>query len=83
MISKENLKNLFSEAKETIENNPNDFDSNDLQVRAETLIQKAEENRSGARIDWNSSASFKFSFFIIIIDFVLCLHDWLILIGII
>ena len=44
-----------------MKNDPNNFDSTDLQARAEALIQEAEENGTSARIDWNSSASLKFS----------------------
>ena len=43
-----------------MKNNPDDFDSNDLKIEAEALIQKAEDNGM-AQIDWNSSASLKFS----------------------
>jgi len=60
---KTNLENLFDEAKEEMKNNSGDFDSNDLKtlkIRAEALIQKAEDNGM-ERIDWNSSASLKFS----------------------
>ena len=34
MILKTNLENLFDEAKETMKNNPDDFDSNYLQSKA-------------------------------------------------
>ena len=74
MILKTNLENLFNEAKETMENDPEDFDSNDLKMKAEALIQKPEDNGTGARVDWNSSASLKFSSVTLLL-LICLLHD--------